>query len=158
MFKQKPFPFSVLVLIVLIGIHAAGSYFSWYWTYSWFDSVVHILAGLWASSVFLWLASYLNQIDSLKEYRVKSFLIALVSAALIGVIWELLENFWQLAVIDAPNYKLNTALDLVSDIIGGVLAYLYFTKKTCKTKILTDNLHPFYNNIGIMPKQNEQQS
>jgi hypothetical protein len=153
MFKQKPFPFSVLVLVILIGLHVAGSYFSWYWTYPWFDHVVHVLAGLWASSVFLWLASYLNQIDSLKEYRAKSFLIALVSAALIGVVWELIENLGGMAMVAAPNYLFNTAMDLLSDILGGVLAYLYFIKRTRCTDGACDTLHPFYDKMAITHDQ-----
>jgi len=152
MFKYKPFPFSVLVLVVLIILHAVGSYLSWYWFYPWFDIVIHILAGLWAALVFLWLATYLGQIDSMKEYRVKSFLIALVSAALIGVIWELSENLGQFTFTNAAGYSLNTAKDLLNDIIGGVLAYLYFVKKKKCVDQKGDNLHDlhhFYNRIGV---------
>ena len=156
MLKYKPFPISALVLVVLIALHVIGSYYYWYWSYPWFDVLIHILGGLWAALVFLWLASYLGQINSMKEYRVKSLLIALVSAVFIGVIWELLENFGHFVFTGAHNYALDTAMDLFDDAIGGVIAYLYFIKRTRCTKHSEDNLHnlhPFYNKIGIINNQ-----
>lgn len=147
MLKQKPLPFSFLVLAILVALHLVGSSFSWYWVYPWFDVLVHILGGLWVGLVFLWLASYLNQINSLKDYRAKSLLIALVAALLVGVVWELIENYAQIAFVNANSYSLNTALDLLNDSIGGILAYLYFVKRTraCKKESLI--LHPFYDKI-----------
>lgn len=149
MFKQKPFPFSVLVLIILIGLHLIGSYYSWYWLYPQFEIIIHVLAGLWAGLIFLWLASCFNQINSLIEYKTKSLLIAILAAGLLGITWELLENFGQLAYIYADNYAFNTAMDLLNDIFGGVLAYLYFIRKTKVIKNDIDLLHPFYNQISI---------
>ena len=148
MFKQKPFPFSLIVLAVLIGLHLAGSYYNWYWSYNYFEVIIHILAGLWVGSLFLWLASCLSQIDSMKEYRTKSFLIALVAAALVGVAWELLENFGHLAFINADMYSFNTAIDLSNDIIGGILAYLYFIRRTSLAKPIA-GLHPFYDKASV---------
>jgi uncharacterized membrane protein YeaQ/YmgE (transglycosylase-associated protein family) len=95
MFKQKPFSFSFLVLVVLIALHSIGSYYSLYWRFDWYDSVVHIISGLWAALLILWLASVLGQVNSLKEYKLKSFLIAVVSAILIGIVWELVENYYR---------------------------------------------------------------
>lgn len=147
MLKQKPFPFSLLVLFVLILLHLVGSYYSWYWVYSWFDVVVHILSGLWVASVFLWLASYLGEINSMKEYKVKSFLIAFVSGLLVGVVWELLENFSQITFINHAGYGLDTAFDLINGALGAILAYLYFVKKKKSAVPHLDTLHPFYNQI-----------
>jgi len=150
MFKQKPFPFSLLVLVVLILLHVLGSYFSLYWVLSWFDVLVHIVGGLWVALVFLWLASVMGQINSLKEYRAKSFLIAFVAAVLIGVIWELLENYTQITFIKASGYSLNTALDIFNDGLGGLLAYLYFVRRTRGPVVTTEVLHPFYNQTGLV--------
>jgi uncharacterized membrane protein len=150
MLKQKPFPFSFLILAVLIILHLVGSYYSWYWKYPSFDIVIHVLSGLWVGLIILWLASILGQINSLKEYKVKSFLIAFLSAVLIGVVWELVENFWQLTFIRDSQYGLSTALDILNDAIGGILAYLYFVRrKKCIDKTV-DILHPFYNQTGII--------
>jgi len=152
MFKQKPFPFSLLVLGVLIVLHVVGSYYSLYWAISWFDLLVHLVSGLWVALVILWLASILGQVNSLKEYKVKSFLIAFLSAILIGVAWEILENVTQITFTENKGYALNTALDLIFDGVGGILAYSYFIKrKKCVDKSF-DVLHPFYNRTGITAK------
>jgi len=150
MFKQKPFIFSLLVLLILIGLHSVGSYFSWYWVYPWFDILVHMVSGLWIGLLILWLAACLGQINSLKEYKVKSFLIALISAVLIGVIWEVVENISQITDANIRGYTLNTAKDILADAFGGILAYLYFVKRKKQIDNTNNVLHPFYNQTGII--------
>ena len=149
-FKKKPFPFSILILIVLITLHVVGSYFSWYWVYSWFDLVVHTFSGLWVSSVILWLASVLGQINSLKEYKAKSFLIAFLAALLFGIAWEIFEYISQITFSDASGYALNTALDLICDGAGGLLAYGYFIKRKKSNDGVCEVMHPFYNKTGMV--------
>jgi hypothetical protein len=149
-FKQKPFPFSFLILGFLIILHSAGSYYSWYWQYSWFDFVVHAVSGLWAAMLILWLASVFGQINSLKEYKIKTFLIAFISAILIGIVWELVENYTQITFTQASGYGLDTTLDIISDSIGGILAYFYFIRRRrCEDKSC-EILHPFYNQTGLI--------
>ena len=110
MFKQIPFPFSILVLAVLITFYSVGSQLSFYWFYPQFDLLLHTLAGLWIALVILWLAASFGQISSIKEYKVKSFLVAFVSAVLVGIIWELLENLFQLSFVNSPNYGFKTRI------------------------------------------------
>ncbi len=150
MFKQKPFPASLIVLVILIALHGVGSYYSLYWRFSWYDVLVHIFSGLWIALILLWLASVLGQINSLKEYKVKSFLIAFVSAVLIGVIWELVENYGQITYTNMQGYGLDTALDILNDALGGILAYLYFVKKRKQPIQEVEIMHPFYNQTGII--------
>ena len=150
MFKQKPFPFSFLVLAVLITLHSIGSYYYLYWRFPWYDSLVHIVSGLWVALLILWLASVLGQVNSLKEYKFRSFLIAVISAVFIGIIWELIENYYQVTYTNAGGYYLDTAMDLLSDGLGGILAYLYFIKKTKCIMHDPEILHPFYNQIGLI--------
>jgi len=150
MFKQKPFPFSLLILVILVALHLTGSYYSLYWLYPWFDIVVHIFGGLWIALVILWLVSYLGQINSLKEYKVKSFLIAITATALTGIVWELVENFTQITSVNANGYGLDTAGDILSGALGGVLAYFYFVRRRKCLDKTVDILHPFYNQTGII--------
>ncbi len=155
MFKTKPFPFSLLVLVVLLVLHILSSYLSWYWSHPWIGYFVHILGGLWIASVFLWLAAYLNQISSMIEYKTKSLLIALISAALFGVLWEIVENFTHITFINDISYGFNTAVDLLNDVIGGLLAYAYFIKRRSNRKIthqpiMVDDVDSVYNKIGLV--------
>ncbi len=145
MYKQKPFPFSLIILILLIVLHTVGSYYSWYWVYPWFDLLVHIMSGLWIALTILWLSSYLGQINSLKEYKVKSFLIAFLSAILFGVVWEMIENMSQITFVSVDGYYLDTAGDIISDGLGGVLAFWYFVRRAKCLDKTAEVLHPFYN-------------
>jgi hypothetical protein len=149
-FKQKPFYFSFLILIILAGLHLSGSYYSWYWQFFWFDSVVHIVAGLWSALLILWLASVFGQINSLVEYKTKTFLIAFISALLIGVIWELVENYYQVTYISMDGYYFDTAMDILNGGLGGILAYLYFIRRKRCSADCQNNLHPFYNQTGLI--------
>ena len=138
----------MLVLAVLITFYSVGSQLSLYWSFPQFDSLLHILAGLWVALVILWLASAFGQIGSLKEYRVKSFLIAFVSAVLVGIIWELLENIFQLSSVNSNNYAFNTSMDIFTDALGGALAYLYFVQRKKSKSKTTDIIDPVFEKIG----------
>ena len=144
MFKQTPFPFSVLILAILITFYSVGSSFSLYWFYPQFDLLLHTLAGLWIALVLLWLAAFFGQISSMKDYKLKSFLIAFVSAVLLGIIWEILENIFQLSSVNSSNYTFNTAVDVFMDALGGALAYLYFVQRKRNTDKTPDVIHPFF--------------
>jgi RsiW-degrading membrane proteinase PrsW (M82 family) len=150
MFKQKPFPFSLIILVILVALYTVGSHYSWYWYYPWFDTLIHVISGLWIALVILWLASRLGQINSLIEYRAKSFLIAFVSAILFGVIWEILENLSQVTSIYSDGYSFDTAMDLLAGGFGGVLAYLYFIKRKKNIEKVVDVMPDIYNNVGII--------
>lgn len=152
MFKQKPFPFSLVILAVLIVLHSVGSYYSLYWVLPWFDIVVHIFSGLWIALLVLWLASVFGQINSLREYKTKSFLLAFLSAVFVGVVWELIENYFQLTFTKEIGYGLNTALDIVNDALGGILAYLYFVRRRKCSGESVAVLHPFYDQTGVIVK------
>ncbi len=149
-FKQKPFLFSWLVLMLLIGLHSTGSYYSLYWRFFWFDIVVHIVSGLWVGLIFLWLASVCGQINSMREYKVKSLLVALISAVLIGVVWELLENITQITFVKASGYGFNTALDILNDGLGGILACIYFLRRKKVLDTSVEVIHPFYSQTGLI--------
>jgi hypothetical protein len=150
MFKQKPFPFSLVVLVAIILFHTIASYRSWYWLYPWSDVIIHLLCGLWIGLILLWLASVFNQINSLRDYRVKSFLITLFSTVLFGVIWEILEVYGQITFTYLSAYGLDTAGDILSGAVGGILAYLYFCQRNRVRIKSVEVMHPFYNQTGLI--------
>jgi uncharacterized protein YebE (UPF0316 family) len=150
MFNQKSFFASIVVGILLIGLHSVGSYFSWYWKYSFFDIIVHVVSGLWVSLLVLWLAICFGQINDLKDYKVKSFLIAFVSAILAGVFWEIFENIAGVVNVITAEYYLDTALDILNSGFGGVLTYLFFIRKRHCLDKSCEVLHPFHNTLGLI--------
>ena len=150
MLKQKPFLFSFLILGILIILHSVGSYYSWYWLYPRFDIIVHVFGGLWVALLALWLTSIFGRVNSFKNYKLKVFFISFISAVVIGLLWELLENLSQTTFVDSSGYYLNTALDILGDGLGGVLAFLYFIRRKKITNTNYDVLHPFYNKTGLI--------
>ena len=85
----------------------------------------------------------------MKEYKVKSFLIAFISAALLGIILEILENIFQLSFVNSSNYTFDTATDIFTDALGGALAYLYFVQRKKKKVKPPDVIHPFFDKSEI---------
>ncbi len=150
MFKQKPFIASIIIGLLLISLHTIGSYLSWYWKYPFFDILVHLVGGMWIAFIFLWLAICFGQIKDLKEYKVKSFLIAFISAILVGVMWEIFENLFQITYVDMAGYYLDTAIDILNSGLGGILAYIYFVKKRRCFDHSCEVLHPFHDQIGLI--------
>jgi hypothetical protein len=108
------------------------------------------LCGLWIGLILLWLASVFNQINSLRDYRVKSFLITLFSTVLFGVIWEILEVYGQITFTYLSAYGLDTAGDILSGAVGGILAYLYFCQRNRVRIKSVEVMHPFYNQTGLI--------
>lgn len=150
MFKQKPFLASIIIGLLLISLHLLGSYWSWYWKYFYFDTLVHIISGMWVALTILWLAICLGQIKDLKEYKVKSFLIAFVASILAGVFWEIFENLSQTTFTEMAGYYLDTATDILNGGLGGLLAYLYFIKRRHCVDKSCEVLHPFHDKIGLI--------
>ncbi len=89
------------------------------------------------------------------EYKTKSLLIALVASALFGILWELAENLTGTTFINDAGYGLNTATDLLCDVIGGIIAYMYFIKRKSNKNvihqpIMVDDAISVYNKIGLI--------
>ena len=139
-----------------MAVHFISSYFSlyWFWKVSWLSAspmevLVHILSGVWVASLVLWLASVWDHFQSLNEYKIRSFLIAIISALIMGALWELTESYSQIILTSGADYVKNTILDLTNDILGGILAYLYFIKRKKCLDESSAVLHDFYNKIGV---------
>lgn len=76
-------------------------------------------------------------------------MIAIVSALLMGVLWELTENVCQIIFTSGSDYVQNTILDLANDALGGVLAFFYFVQRKKCLDVSHTVLHDFYNKIGV---------
>jgi len=86
---------------------------------------MHFLGGLWVGSVALW---WYAQNSTLSTFRV--FATSLIAVLVIGMLWELFEfNIDTLVVISEQNGIFDTSTDIVFDIIGGIVAAIYFIFK-----------------------------
>jgi len=99
MFKQRPFPFSIIVLVAFLGFHIAGSYLNLYWIYRWFDMPVHFLGGLWLSLMVLWVMIAFGQIKSITDYKIKSLAVVLIVTGAAAFFWEAYEIYMGMVTI-----------------------------------------------------------
>ncbi|MCI5108736.1 MAG: hypothetical protein MRY49_02715 [Candidatus Pacebacteria bacterium] len=108
-----------LGLIIAI-LHASAIYLFLYWDIPWFDLLMHFLGGLWVGLLGLWfLALVLPEKGILEGKNV--IYIALSSAVVVGVAWELFEYYTGLSILEY-NFWQDTITDLLMDSAGGVLA------------------------------------
>jgi hypothetical protein len=148
--KQRSIQFSLLVLAIFITLYSVGDSFFLYWFNPRLDLLLNALSGLWVSLLILGLAVYFGQFSNLKDYKVKSFAVAFVSATLIGVIWQLVLNFYHLTNVAAEDYGLRTSIYILTNAIGGTLAHFYFVKRRKnKEKVIPIQYPSFSNSEGV---------
>lgn len=110
--------FSVLLLAVLTWIALDQDLFFRIW---WFDIPMHILGGVWAGYAVIWVLQRSGWGATLAH--------VVVGAFVIGVAWELFEYTYDVAYSPFMSYPLDTAKDLLMDVLGGMLAYLTTRRK-----------------------------
>ena len=79
----------------------------------WYDIMLHFLGGLWVALMFQWLAA--------RQKATVLIIPTLLAVCLVGVAWEIFE-----ILIGSPreaNFAFDTSLDILMDVIGGILGY-----------------------------------
>ncbi|RJR13234.1 hypothetical protein C4585_02450 [Candidatus Parcubacteria bacterium] len=117
-----------IILLILAAIHLASIEYDLYWQFLWLDLISHTLGGMWAGLCVLWVRSLLGYPPTLFW--------GFLGAFIIGIGWEILE-----VVAGLPreaNYTLDTSLDILMDVLGGVVAVfigqLFVKKSTSLSK------------------------
>lgn len=125
MFKRPLFKEFVSLSALLTILHLLAVNFSFYWSITEFDSLVHFIGGLLVSTLFLWF--YFHSGIFMPETRkiVQHFLIAMLGTLFISVAWEIFEVVEGIAVLSWSEYASDTSLDLVMDLLGAAVACLY---------------------------------
>lgn len=106
--------------ILLAVLNALGIYFYLYWYYPWFDLVTHVLGGffvilsLGVSAQFKWLPTQVRHCPT--------FFFAVL--AIVMASWEWYEYYFNISDARDPGFILDTVLDVIMGVVGGVLAYL----------------------------------
>lgn len=114
--------FIIRLLTFIAVIHFLALYNYWYWTYQWLDMPMHFLGGFWTALFFFWLAKkYFPQIfQSLNLLIILIFALSFV--ALVGVLLEFVEFFYNIQQSGVAD----TLADLFFDLLGG-LAFIFLT-------------------------------
>ncbi len=103
-------------LLTLAGTHQLALWWYLYWVYEWFDIPMHFLGG-----VVIALGSRTELFERIMRLSFRSVwpVIGLVLA--IGILWEVFE--WFFVITDMRGYVVDTTIDLVLDLLGGVVGY-----------------------------------
>ena len=131
----------VTSLIIILAVHFAGSAFSWYDRLFWLDIIMHFLGGAWVAALSVYLFGEYWQVISDKAKPFQEFMLILGSVALVGVLWEFYEfladvyllKIHPLNLAPDPQVLPDTIADLLNDLIGGSLAFLFIKLKKKKS-------------------------
>lgn len=131
LFKQT---FLFLLIVCILDVVAETLYlFDFIW---WFDILLHFLAG-WVVAMAWILAQDFVRGESQTEKN-KVILMAILSALIIGILWEIYELYFDITSVDGishgMSYVVDTIKDLVMDMSGGLFGGLYGLKVISEKK------------------------
>lgn len=104
----------MLVLVGIVDVYADINY--WYWQYRWLDTPVHFAGGVWVALAAVWLSRVVHK-------PLRSLLGVVAVVLVVGVGWEVYEYFFTASY--SNYYIFDTSKDLLMDILGGLLGYLW---------------------------------
>lgn len=124
MIFKKPLLIEILILAIIVAfLHYLALTFYLYWTIEWFDILMHFLGGMIVAFIAIFIYYTSGYIDFPKSHLISIFAMTLGSVLLVGLVWELWELFAGFS--DVLKDQTDTFLDLIMDIIGGIVAFFY---------------------------------
>lgn len=112
---------SVLAITIFL-LNLLAMEFHWYFSVWYFDIIMHFLGGFFVCLALIWLWKK----DGISK---KDSVLLIVGVFLIGILWELFEIYINEFItgnnLDVPD----TITDMIMDLIGGIFAIGYFSKK-----------------------------
>ncbi len=100
-----------LVLLALGVTHISALQYSLYWHYVWLDTFTHFLGGAWVALVLVWLG--------VRSKITTSYAGIIAGVIVIGFGWEVFEYIG--GIPREANFFLDTSIDLVMDVLGGIV-------------------------------------
>ncbi len=124
--KSKTASLTLRSSAVIIFLYVLAIYKDLFYYYWWFDIPMHFLGGFIAgmASVYYFFIHNQNRVPT----EQKIFFTSVGCALLIGVLWEIFEYYTGLA-FTIGDYRLDTIKDLLLDIYGALVAYVYLSRQ-----------------------------
>ena len=144
MLAQKPLPAVITLLVVIVTVHAFCLAYRIYYSYPWFDIPMHVLGGVLVGLLVLWFFAHVRHFQ-IKHFKSQSLALVLLGVLAFGIAWEVYEVYLGFTDTNFPGYIADLYGDLGADVIGALLAYLYFVEGRNKVvSVPTDivTLHP----------------
>ena len=117
---------ALIVAIFMAFLHVAATMFFLYSFYWWFDIPLHFLGGFCAGLISLYFYSHLRRGNASGGAIAGVLLAAILGTVAVGLGWEVFEYSAGITFNTVGNHALDTFKDLIMDILGGYVAYLYF--------------------------------
>jgi hypothetical protein len=115
--------------VFLLVTHSIAQYAFLYWEYRWLDIPMHFLGGVWVGLMGLYAVLHTKMGERYIPAQFRTPLYAALGGALIlGLVWEGYEiafKFFEWGWFP-DAYALDTLLDVVMDMLGGVLAWRWY--------------------------------
>ena len=119
---KSPLFASAFFALLLVGVtNLVGIFFHLFYTINWFDMGMHFLGGFFVAVSTL---AILTRHTSNFSYG-QLLAWGLVSACILGILWELFELYFHITSLQSPSYIGDNGMDLTMDVFGGLLAVLY---------------------------------
>lgn len=124
---EKPLLVSTLLVIAL---YIAASTLGLFEQLSWYDEIVHFIAGAWGGIIIIWTYSkYKNKIPFYNKFKSAPLITVTLLMILVGIGWELFEFSFVEYVKITYDHRLglqpthfDTFTDLILDGLGGWLS------------------------------------
>ena len=119
--KLQQYLVSLILIIFLTSLLANKFY--WYYSIWYFDMIMHFLGGFWVGL----LALYFLISPRLSTGTVLKILLVILG---VGLGWEIFEILVDKALAENPFNLPDTVSDIFFDLAGGMVAIVYYFKKT----------------------------
>lgn len=86
---------------------------------------MHIFGGIWVSFIIFVISILVKKESLLKGFYLK---ILIVSILIVGVIWEILELFFDATYILNNSYWFDTSSDIVISFCGAMIGYIVLSR------------------------------
>ena len=141
MAQKRFFIVSLITIFIIAVLHYLAFKYYWYWNFSWFHLIMHLLGGFWFTLTTFWFLIRLNYVNTIVKHKRRFFVIMIVSVVVVGLSWEIFEILSGFTSIKESGYLNSLMNDLVSNFIGGFVAYFYFIKrKRCETGVICEKI------------------
>jgi hypothetical protein len=105
---------TLLLLIILLGMHLIAMKEYWYIKYSSIDLPLHFLGGVCLA------------LSTLYIFKNPKYII--LSTFILGIFWEIFEVYYDITgwPFGTRNYNMDTGVDLLMDVLGSIFVFLVY--------------------------------